>query len=180
MPFRPVKRRKRDGRVVVTLPAPVAQLLGQVIAELGEVFTSPPAGEVTNRLFPRAYLDPTEEDSEQEFQSLVHDDLVRARLDAVAAVVANLESAKPAGSDRVETVLDDEAEHAWLTVLNDARLTLGTVLGVTEDEPLVFADDDPRAAGADMYALLSALQGELVEVLLAQLPETGTDDPDPF
>jgi uncharacterized protein DUF2017 len=177
--FRPVKRRKRDGRVVVTLPGPVAQLLGQVIAELGDVFTSPPAGEVTNRLFPRAYLDPTEEHAEQDFQSLVHDDLVRTRLDAVAAMVADLEAATPAGSDRVEIVLDDEAEHRWLTVLNDARLTLGTVLGVTEDEPLEFPDDDPRAAGADMYALLSALQGELVEVVLEQLPETGTDDPDP-
>ncbi len=179
MAVRPVKRRRRDGRVVVTLPAPVAQLLGQVVAELGEVFASPPAGDVMNRLFPRAYLDPTEENAEQEFQSVVHDDLVRSRVDAVAAMVADLEAATPASSDRVEIVLDNEAEHRWLTVLNDARLTLGTVLGVTEDEPLDFPDDDPRAAGADMYALLSALQGELVEVLLDDLPETGTDDTDP-
>ena len=179
MALRPVKRRRRDGRVVITLPAPVAQLLGRVVAELGEVFTSPPAGEVTDRLFPRAYLDPTEEHAEQEFQSLVHGDLVRTRLDAVAAMVADLEAARPVGADRIEIVLDDEAEHRWLTVLNDARLTLGTVLGVTEDQPLEFPDDDPRAAGADMYGLLSALQGELVEVVLAQLPETGTDDPAP-
>jgi uncharacterized protein DUF2017 len=177
--LRPVKRRRRDGRVVVTLPAPVAQLLAQVVNELGEVFASPPPGEVTNRLFPRAYLDPTEENAEQEFQSLVHDDLVRTRLDAVAAVVADLEGATPTSSDRVEIVLDDDAEDRWLTVLNDARLTLGTVLGVTEDEPLDFPADDSRAAGADMYALLSALQGELVEVVLDELPETGTDDPGP-
>ena len=179
MALRPVKRRRRDGRVVITLPAPVAQLLAQVVNELGDVFASPPAGEVMNRLFPRAYLDPTEEQAEQQWQSLVHDDLVRARLAAVSAMVADLDTASPTTRDRVEIVLDRDAETRWLTVLNDARLTLGTALGVTEDEPLEFPDDDPRAAGADVYALLSALQGELVEVLLDDLPETGTDDPAP-
>jgi hypothetical protein len=177
--FRPVKRRRRDGRVVITLPAPVAQLVGQVVAELGDMLTAPPDGAISSRLFPRAYLDPTEEHAEQEFQSLVHGDLVRARLEAVAAMNADLDAARPVGSDRVEIVLDAEGEHRWLTVLNDARLSLGTVLDVSEDEPLEFPDHDPRAAGAEVYALLSALQGELVEVALAQLPETGTDDPAP-
>ena len=37
---------------------------------------------VTQRLFPRAYLDPTEEEAESQWQELVHDDLVEARLDA--------------------------------------------------------------------------------------------------
>ena len=31
--FRPVKRRRRDGRVVVTLLAPERELLGQVVAD---------------------------------------------------------------------------------------------------------------------------------------------------
>jgi len=175
----PFKRRKRDGRVVVTLPAAAVQLVRQIVGELGDVIASPPPGEVANRLFPRAYLDPTEEQAEQQWQSLVHDDLVRARLAAVSAMVADLDTASPTTRDRVEIVLDRDAETRWLTVLNDARLTLGTALGVTEDEPLEFPDDDPRAAGADVYALLSALQGELVEVLLDDLPETGTDDPAP-
>jgi len=175
--LRLVRRRRREGGVVVTLPAPVAQLLANVVRDLGEVIAAPPPGEVRDRLFPRAYLDPTEERAEQEFQSVVHDDLVRTRLEAIAAVVGDLDGGSAAGSDRVEIALDDDAADRWLTVLNDARLTLGTVLEVTEEDPLEFPDDDPRAAGAEMYGLLSMLQGELVEAVLEQLPETGTDDP---
>ena len=51
----------------------------------------------TERLFPRAYLDPTEEDAETEWQAVVHDDLVReklAALDAVARRVATRPSTR--------------------------------------------------------------------------------------
>jgi hypothetical protein len=173
----PVRRRKRDGRLVITLPPPIVDVLRQVVAEVGEVVASPPPGNVADRLFPRAYLDPTEETAEQDWQAIVHDDLVRARLDAVASIVADIDGATAVARDRVEIVVaDPDGEQRWLTVLNDARLTLGTLLEVSEDEPLSFPDDDPRAAAAYVYSLLSELQGELVDVLLGELPETGSDD----
>jgi hypothetical protein len=173
----PVSRRKRDGRLVITLPAPIVEVLRQVVSEVGEVVASPPSGNVADRLFPRAYLDPTEEAAEQDWQAIVHDDLVRSRLDAVADLIADLDNATAISRDRLEIVVaDDAGEQRWLTVLNDARLTLGTILEVSEDEPLSFADDDPRAAAAYVYGLLSELQGALVDVLLDDLPETGTDD----
>ena len=43
------------------------------------------------RLFPKAYLDPTEEGREREYAALVHADLMRSRLDRLAEVVATLE-----------------------------------------------------------------------------------------
>lgn len=175
---RPFKRRRRDGKLVVTLPVPVVELLRQVVDELSDVVAAPPEGAVGDRLFPRAYIDPTEERAEQDWQELVHDDLVRSRTEAIRAVLSDLDAGTPKGRDDIETVLDEAAEGRWLTVLNDARLALGTAIGVTEDEPPVLADDDPRATGFQVYALLTHIQSELVEVLLGEIPPEGSgDDP---
>jgi hypothetical protein len=170
---RPVKRRRRDQRLVVTLPEPTVGVLRHVIADLAGVLAEP-TDAVGDRLFPRAYLDPTEEGAEDTWQSLVHDDLQRARIAAVEAVLADFDHAEPAARGNVEIVLDAEGETRWLMVLNDARLTLGTVLGVTEDEPLQFPEGDPRASAADVYLLLTMLQGQLVEAALAVTPEAAT------
>jgi hypothetical protein len=172
------RRRKRDHAVVCTLPSDLVEVLADVIGQLEGVLSAPEPGPVRERLFPRAYLDPTEEAAEQEWQAFVHDDLVRERTAALHATVADLHDATRVSRTNVEIVLDDDAALRWCRVLNDARLTLGTALGVSEDEPLAFSDDDPRAAGAEMYDLLTSLQGELVDVLARELPEAGTaDDP---
>ena len=60
-------------------------------------------------------------------------------------------------------------------MLNDARLLIGTALEVTEEEPLDFPDDDPRAPHAYVYTLLTELQAGLVDLVLAAIPEAGTD-----
>jgi hypothetical protein len=173
--IRPFKRRRRDQQLVVTLPEATAQVLRNVVADLTQVLEEP-TGAVGERLYPRAYLDPTEERAEQTWQSLVHDDLRQSRVDAVGAVVADIDGARPASRGNVEIVLDEVGETRWLTVLNDARLTLGTALGVTEDEALAFPPGDSRQPAADIYVLLTMLQGELVEAALAIVPQTGQGD----
>ena len=50
-------------------------------------------------------------------------------------------------------------------MLNDARLVLGTRLGVTEEERQI-ADDDPNIAAFTVYHWLTYLQGELIEQML--------------
>ena len=54
---------------------------------------------------------------------------------------------------------------AWLGVLNDTRLVLGTRLGVTEDEPDIDLDA-PEARSYAVYYWLTGLQGDLIEMLL--------------
>ncbi len=170
------ERRRKDGQVIVTLPDGAVTLLKQVLSEVSEVVAAPPEGELHDRLYPRAYLDPTEESAEEQWQELVHDDLVHSRVGAIASVLADLDAATKAGSEYVEAVLDDEAQTRWLTVLNDARLTLGTLLGVSEDAPLEFTAGDPRATTAAVYDLLGEIQADLVDVMLSALPKEGVDD----
>jgi len=163
------KRFKRRGEsVVVTLPEGEVELLRSIPSQLEEILRAErdPEDPVFNRLFPTAYLDPTQEEAEREWQELVFPELLRQRLDALALVTSTLER----GSVRrgsVEVTLTAPEVEAWLGVLNDARLTIGTQLGVTED--LDERDVDPKspdAAGLVLYDWLTWLEGELVDTLL--------------
>ena len=79
------RRFTRQGeRLLVTLSEPERELLRQLPDELRDAYESDdPADDVHTRLFPRAYLDPTEENAEREWQDLVHPELLRDRLDAL-------------------------------------------------------------------------------------------------
>jgi hypothetical protein len=165
--------RARDGTLTVRLAAEEVDLLRRLAGEMGELLANPDTGDaVLDRLFPRAYLDPTEEDAEAEWQRLVHPDLVAQRLAALEMLAGTLP--ETSGGDRtVEARLDAEQESAWLGVLNDARLALGTRLGVTDDDDLdEVSADDPNFVAWNVYGWLTALQGELVRVLLGGLPAT--------
>jgi hypothetical protein len=122
-------------------------------------------------LFPRASLDPTAEDAEREWRDLVHPELIRDRMDALDRLLASLDAAPAASHGTVVVPLDEDAVGALLSVLNDARLALGTRLGVTEDTDYDDLDaSDPRAPGLAAYAWLTFVEGELIETLLDDLP----------
>jgi hypothetical protein len=121
---------------------------------------------VLERLFPRAYLDPTEEEAEAEWQRFVHDDLVDGRRRAVHTVEGSLAGAL-IRKGRLELSLNDEQAQAWLAVINDARLALGTRLEVTEDMDLSRLDpDDPDTAPYAVYWWLGVLEERLIDALL--------------
>lgn len=136
----------------------LTDLAGQLESLLTGGLPSYGADPIRDRLFPRAYVDPTEERAETELQSVVHEDLVRAKSDALATLVGNL------GGDGV-VELDEAGIEQWITALNDIRLAVGTAIGVTEDA-VDLPEDDPRALGFATYDWLTWLQGNLVEVLL--------------
>jgi S-formylglutathione hydrolase FrmB len=168
-------RRARDGVVTITLRVDEAELVGLVMGEMERAIAEDRLeDDARARLYPRAYLDPTEEDAEQQWEQLVHDDLTTARLAAFRMVCADL--ARAEGGRDIMVALDAERETQWLTALNDARLIMGTTLGVTEEDSLEFSSDEPRDAWAELYQWLTYLQQELVDVLLHALPETGRDD----
>ena len=167
-------RRNRSGGFDVVLEAGEAAVLTRLCEELTTLMSGAsvmkdddePGDPVLERLFPRAYLDPTEEEAEADWQRLVHDDLVDGRRKALASVEGTLAGAA-AKRGRFELTLDDEQAQDWLAVLNDARLALGTRLEVTEDLDLSGLDpDDPDTAPYAVYWWLGVIEERLVDVLL--------------
>lgn len=98
--------------------------------------------------------------------------------------------------------LDDDARNLLLGVVNDLRLALGAVLNVSEYDEEFDDHREPGAAGGDggdvgeggepgdvdaeagavalaasrpLYDALTVLQGELVDLLLDELPTAGED-----
>lgn len=90
------------------------------------------------------------------FRDLVRGDLDDARREHIATVEGSLDA----------RTIDDADAEAWLHVLNDLRLVLGTRLGVRDD---TFAEGldlaDPRAPELAVYGYLSWLQEMLVEAV---------------
>jgi len=169
-------QRRRDGTLRVTLYTQEVDLLLLTARDMIGIVEHPPEGDVRDRLYPRAYLDPTEESAQAEFDALVHDDLVRSRREAFETIASGLEAARPAASGRVELTLSPNEETQWLTAVNDARLVIGAALGVTEDTDTEYAPDDPRFEYGVLYSWLTALHIELVTLLLDEIGESGTDD----
>ncbi|MGZ4797437.1 MAG: DUF2017 family protein [Acidimicrobiia bacterium] len=162
----------RDGREVslrfeADEIAALRDLGGQIAEVLDGGVPEHGADPVRDRLFPRAYLDPTEDRAESEFQSVVHEDLVRAKADAVAGFLAGLDAAAD-GRGRVTVSLDPAAVEQWVGALNDVRLAIGVAIGVTESDDDSYDARDPRAPGLATYHWLTWLQGSLVEVLLEE------------
>ncbi|HSO94957.1 MAG TPA: DUF2017 family protein [Acidimicrobiia bacterium] len=162
---------RRDGRVDLTLEGPEADLLRGLPAELRALYESDTPDPAHDRLFPRAYLDPTEEQAEQQWQELVYPELLQGRLANLERITAALDAADTGRKDRLVVHLNPDDVQAWLGVLNDARLTLGTRIGVTDETDLTELDpDDPATPVLAAYAWLTYLEGELVEALLGGMP----------
>jgi Domain of unknown function (DUF2017) len=127
-------------------------LLRELLAEL-EALLGDPDDPAVRRLFPPAHAD---RESEEQYRSLVRDQLVAGRSSALAAMRDTLGR---------ETLSVEEAD-AWLRVLNDLRLVLGTHLDVTEDIDYEDLDPrDPRGRDLAVYGYLSWLLEQLVEAL---------------
>jgi hypothetical protein len=92
---------------------------------------------------------------------------VRAKSEALAALVDSLDAAKTKRGDTIEVTLAPEEVEQWVVALNDVRLALGVVLEVSEEDAMVSADD-PRAPGLELYAWLTWLQGGLIETLTGE------------
>ena len=157
-------RSGRDGILVVSLAEEELGLLRSLPDQLREVFEGDEEDPARARLFPRAYLDPTAESEEAEWQALVHPSLMRERLDALELITVTLDRAALAGEWWQIDLSPDEAQ-AWLGVLNDTRLVLGTRLGVSEEEHQI-DPADPDAGAYALYQWLTWVQGDLVEELL--------------
>ena len=127
----------------------------------------PPAGDeaARDRLFPRAYLDPTEEAGELAFQAAVHADLAAGRIAALDGLIADLEGAERVRGG-VRVMLTAERAGAWVGAMNDLRLTLGTRIGVADDEREYLGPIAADAGDTGLYHWLTGLQEALISYLL--------------
>jgi hypothetical protein len=138
-----VRLRFNEGEVLL-----LRELLGELAALLED-----PDDPAVRRLFPQAHDDP---ESEQQYRSLVRDQLVSGRSKALAVMRDTLGE---------RTLQPDEAD-AWLRSLNDLRLVLGTRLDVTEEIDYEGLDlNDPSGRDLAVYGYLSWLQEQLVDAL---------------
>jgi Domain of unknown function (DUF2017) len=121
---------------------------------------APPEDPVLARLLPDAYGD--DPDAAGEFRRYTEPGLRSGKVEAARTVLATL----PATGGRVRLSAGDA--EAWLRSLNDVRLALGVVLGITEDYEREFAGldpEDPREAYLHVYDFLTFLQETLVRAL---------------
>lgn len=135
-------------------PADLAAMLGATGP------TSPPQDPVLARLLPDAYRDDPE--AAGEFRRYTEQDLRSGKVAAAQTVLATL----PAEGGQVR--LGPEDAQAWLRALNDVRLAIGTVLGITEDyedELEAASSAHPRSAYLEVYHWLGYLQDSLVRAL---------------
>ena len=143
---------RRGDAVRVSLDRHEQLLLTELLDELEGLLDDPDDPEL-RRLFPPAYSEPTDD---EQYRSLVRNQLVSGRSKALATVRATLSS---------DTLDADQADQ-WLRALNDMRLLLGTRWDVTEQLDYGKLDlDEPRGRELAVYGYLSWLQEQLVEAL---------------
>jgi hypothetical protein len=140
---------------------PAGLSLDELAAAIGaSAPTSPPEDPVLARLLPDAYRDDPE--AAGEFRRYTEQDLRSGKVAAAQTVLDTL----PADGGHVR--LRPEDAQAWLRALNDVRLAIGTVLGITEDyedEMEAGSWADPRSAYLEVYHWLGYVQDSLVRAL---------------
>ncbi|HEY3752864.1 MAG TPA: DUF2017 domain-containing protein [Pseudonocardiaceae bacterium] len=143
------------------------------LADLTGIRTGPstaPDDPILSRLLPDFHrLDddaPSQEDqnSAAALRSLHEPELLDLKT-GVAGVL--LETCPPDGG---QVRLTLEQADAWLTSLNDVRLSLGTALDVTEDMPDELPTDDPREPHLAVYHWLTWVQESLVQAMSGEQP----------
>jgi hypothetical protein len=153
--------RARGDALVGRLDAAEASVLGMLLDQLELLLDSDDAAgdPVLARLLPEGNR--ADAEAAADYRELTESSLRSGKADDLAMMRAAL----PDGGGDV--VLDADQAAAWLRSTNDLRLALGTRLGIAEDtEP---PDDvvDEESQQLAVYYWLTALQGSLVDALVA-------------
>lgn len=149
-------KRSRGGGFEVKLDVPEREVLRGLPGQLRDLLENehPSSDAAVARLFPPAYDD--DPIRNLEYERLAGDDLLSQRLTAVDVMERTVDA---------ERLAEDEIL-AWLGVLNDLRLVLGTRLDVSEETtPDDYPTGDPRASTYALYAYLTWLVDAIVGAL---------------
>jgi hypothetical protein len=156
-------RAARGGDVVGRLDPAEAGIVGLLLDQLEQLLDADAVDVSGDPVIARLFPDGHRSDAEMaaDYRELTESSLRSGKADDLATMRATL----PA--DGGEVRLDPDQAAAWLRSTNDLRLALGTRLDITEDtEPPeeVAGEDDQQLA---VYYWLTALQGSLVDALIA-------------
>ncbi|MFI6073610.1 DUF2017 domain-containing protein [Actinoplanes sp. NPDC051343] len=162
--------RRKGSHCVATFAVDEVRVLRKVAGEVVALLTDgmDHGDPVVSRLFPDIYPDRPEDSSE--FRQYTEGDLKTGKIDQAGAILAALPD-----EGEGEVRLDGEAAEAWLRAINDARLAMGTRLGISAetdlseelDEALLDDPGSSRVFQLSVYAYLGYLQ----ESLLNAIPE---------
>ncbi|RZU30594.1 DUF2017 family protein [Blastococcus saxobsidens] len=155
--------RARGDQLVARLDRAEAGIVGLLLDQLEQLLaadaTDVADDPVLERLFPPGHR--VDREIAQDFREMTEESLRSGKADDLATVRATL----PA--DGGEIRLDPDQAGAWLRTSNDLRLALGTRLDIGEDtgppEEIVDETDHQLA----VYYWLTAVQGSLVDALVA-------------
>ncbi len=168
---RRIRPLRRGHGCQLNLPPEERELLEMLPSELAAVLKGLDTAEAPpdnlRRLFPRAYL--SDDEAERSYAQSTRGELSETHQRALATLA---ETARA-------TVLNEEQMGEWMSALNDLRLVLGTVLGVTDDEGWI--PSGPADSEVVIYHYLTVLQSELIDVMEQWLPDPvpGADDEAP-
>ncbi|MEI8336185.1 MAG: DUF2017 family protein [Actinomycetes bacterium] len=160
-----------DEPLLLTLSTPESEALIALARSTLAVVDAPfpVAGDeaVRSRLFPRAYLDPTEDAAEFAFQATVHTDMAQVRAIAITSFIGEIDTGKHSRRG-VEVSLDVDAAGRWIGVINDLRLVLGTRIGVSDSEDDLGPSEIVGAGHGErpFYTWMTYLQEELISRLM--------------
>jgi len=133
----------------------------------GEHELGAPGSPIRNRLFPAAY--PDDPLADIEYHESTGKGVVDTRVEALQIFSRTLEQ----GITRRFTWsvdLDADEASAWLSAVNDARLTLAMIAGITSEEQWQDGPDPHRASSVMLY-YLGWLEEGLVAAMMGGLNE---------
>lgn len=152
---RPV-RRTRKGDFEIRLSDQERLLISDLVAQLTAVIDQEAAPEnpLLRRLFPTAH--PDNPDLESSYKEMVEGDLLDLRKEKLLLVTATLD----------QKSIDEAALFAWMGVINDLRLVIGTYLDVSEDDNQdTYGPGNPEADTYAIYQYLSYLLDSILDAL---------------
>ena len=148
--------RRRGDRFVVSMSDRERELLTEIVRQSRDLLEAedPSSDAAVARLFPPAYQDDPLQNLE--FESALGDQPHRAKLDALATLERTIDAPE----------LSEEEVLAWLGVVNDARLVIGTRIAITEQATEeTYPQDHPDRDAFEVYVYLTWLEERMIRAL---------------
>jgi hypothetical protein len=148
--------RRRGGRFLVSLSDEERTMLAELARQVRELLDAedPSSDPAVGRLFPPAYTDDPLRNLE--FETNMGSQPRNGKLEAVETLERTVRS----------TELTEDELVAWMAVVNDARLVIGTRIEITEQATEAdFPEGHPQRETFGMYVYLTWLEDRILRAL---------------